>query len=1635
MIEINWKIFEAKFNGKEQTSFEWLCYLLFCKEFDQPKGILRYKNQAGIETNPIDVNSEKVGWQAKFFKTRLSEHKQDFINSIDKAKKTHPEINKIIFYINKDFGPNPKKQTDPQYKKEIESHAQDKNIKIEWKPENFFKSPFVCEENKKIVQYFFSFEKSIFNFIVELYSHTISLLHPIQSEITYKTNKIKINRTQILKKLKSFLINSPAVILTGEAGSGKTAIIKDWYDELKEDNAIAFFIFKATEFNISHINDLFKNYGNFTLLDFIEEHRNSGKKYIIIDSAEKLSDLENHESFKEFLSTVIQNKWKIIFTTRYNYLRELKDHLAICSIIPDSLIVPKLTLENLTELSKKYDFALPRNQKLLELLQTPFYLNEYLKNYVNINKRLSYLDFRELIWKQKILNSSYQKNNIHRKREEYFLKLVKKRASENLFFVNIDGFNNEVPQALEADEIIKYDLRGYSINHDIYEEWALDKIIERDFYNSVDYKNFFKNIGCSLSIRIAFRNWLSEKLYIKDQEVKDLIEESIQNNDIEKHWKDEILVSVLLSNYCSHFFEIFKLELLKKSQPKSINNEFQNNIQSHYDQGLLYKLLFLLRIACKEADESIFDTYKLPKTNKNKKAFKTILMQPKGKGWDCMIAFLNKYKKQIGLDYITLALPVISDWNTKNKKGETTKNASQLALFYYDEITKENSPLRYSFRNEAKKQITKIILNGSFEIKNELTKIFQDVISKKETNRNDKYYFLIHTILSSSLESIELIKHCPKQVIQLAKLFWFRIPNKKELRFGRFPIPIDHNPKIEECFSITNKYEFNYFPPSALKTPILSLLIFSYKQTVNFILSFTNKSVESFARSRLTNRLEEVKVHIDKKTSVKQYISPILWNMYRGGSQVPDLLESIHMALERYFLYNCKDTPSDILEERLLYLLRNSKSSSISAVVASIVLAYPEKTFNVAKILLQTKKFILYDNTRCNILDQRPINNFLNLANEDLLFKNERIESNKLEHRKKSLKFLAFEYQFPSKDTTEKKTKNRQQVLWKIFDNYRQQLFNQNSEVKDDVNWKFCLAHMDARKVKQKIKKINGKSLIAFQPDISPELERHRKDSLKIFNEANKYTSLRLWAEYKFEKNENKYKQYTQYENNLKLVVQETKDIVQKLENIPGDFNFPFFSKKFPSFEEYQRITFEKDQDDKNSFRITNHSIPLYTCAVLMRDYFDQLNQEDKIFCQEAIMKCVSYLIQNDNQHQSIEGRDVAVKAFSFLFNLFPEKKAEIKSMLFALLIKGGDLNKHIVRLIVDMWEDNFEDAHSIFLGYLLLKQDFDNLSMKEYQLANRNLNYDYSENKVLDSFLKTQKKELEHVIKNRLTYRTVSKVCNFKEFHLDILITAFEMLPAKTEDKDHKEFIKTATKIFLEKLFISNNATNSYELKVNFLKNFSCFILNLKIEEVETYLKPFLNHFEMIRIREYQEYFFDSFISTEDKLNQYENFWIVWNLFYLKIVEMCKKNVSDFDKTIIYNYLLAGPSWKKDARDWHTLKDREKLFFKKASKDMGHHPTVLYSISKLLNNVGSNFIDDGILWISDIIQDNQDLLNKELDTNTILYMENVLRRYVLNNRHKIKTKSQIKIKILSILNFLVGKGSATAYHLREDIL
>ncbi|BDZ00346.1 hypothetical protein MUTS16_14190 [Escherichia coli] len=234
-------------------------------------------------------------------------------------------------------------------------------------------------------------------------------------------------------------------------------------------------------------------------------------------------------------------------------------------------------------------------------------------------------------------------------------------------------------------------------------------------------------------------------------------------------------------------------------------------------------------------------------------------------------------------------------------------------------------------------------------------------------------------------------------------------------------------------------------------------------------------------------------------------------------------------------------------------MLRNTKSASISAVVTSIVLAFPEKTFNVAKVLFQTKDFFRFDMNRM-VLDRTHKSSLISLRDgfggtdyRNSLHEEDRIKACDDVHRNTYLENLALHYQiFRSENVTEKDVIERQQVLWGIFDKYYNQLPDEAQETEADKTWRLCLARMDRRKMKITTKEKDEGIEISFNPEIDPKLKQYSEEAIKKNSEHMKYVTLKLWASYKREKDE-RYKNYGMYEDNPQIALQETKEIIKSL--------------------------------------------------------------------------------------------------------------------------------------------------------------------------------------------------------------------------------------------------------------------------------------------------------------------------------------------------------------------------------------------------------------------------------------------------------------------------------------------------------
>mgnify|MGYP001231133846 CR=1 FL=1 len=1314
--------------------------------------------------------------------------------------------------------------------------------------------------------------------------------------------------------------------------------------------------FKAREFKTNSL--LF----NHSIQDFIDIHKQHTKKIIIIDSAEALLDFES-DFFREFISALIQNQWKIIFTTRYSYLDDLNYHFTqILNIVPFRIDIKNLSNKDLETLSGSYKFSLPKDEKLLDLIKNPFYLNEYLSNYSN--DEIVYQDFKNRLWNQNISTPDMEK---------CFFELAFRKANQGQFYVDIDCANNSLQQ-LQKKGILGYEKSlGYFITHDIYEEWALERIVNKELITKSDIKSFFERIGSSLPIRRAFRSWVSEKLLFDDENIKTLIEEIIDSADIETFWKDEIFISILLSEYSDTFFKNFKRELLKN------------------DYELLGRISFLLRLACKEVDNSFWKSLGL--NNQQLQEAKYIFTMPKGSGWENFINFVYENIETIGLTKIDLLLPILQDWNSKFQEGSTTRNASLTALKYYDLINQKE--YKYSYE-EYIKTICKVISSGSFEIKDELSAIFDEIIEQKLKNHNDNYYELSKMILTS-WDGLLISKNLPKKVLKLADLFWTKTPRKIK-NGGTFPRY--ERKKVEDAFNLSSKYEFKYFPASALQTPILNLLQNDWRNTIDFILEFVNKSVEHYAKSGWEQQeVKMINLHIGSET-FQQYHSQVLWNMFRGGN-LPDLLESIHMALEKKLLEIATLLEPETLELWLMYLLRESKSSSISAVVASVVLAYPDKTFNAAMILFQIKEFIQADFHRH--IQEQSLKSLYGIGYglnwQTKIYQDERLKTCEDKHRNSHLENLFLNYQFfRTSEVSEENAKNIQDTLWGILDNYYKQLPDEESQSEEDRIWRIALARIDRRKMDIKTEKVDNGIQITFNPKLSPELQKYSQEAQNNSQNTIKYTSLYLWSVNKIENNQD-YKKYTNYEENPLLALEQIKEVIA----IPHE---------------------------KRDFIFQDEIFP-HVSIILLRNYVELLSSEDKELCRDIILEFTRLPLAENYHYQVSDGVDKAIKYLPILLIYFPELKNDIKILLLLNLFYDyqiGMSGKVFCDFAIEAINTYFiSECNSFIMAYLLLKPKYDELITSNYYGQKR-----VSKQDLLENFFQSNEEILEKFVSDELKI----SANEIERTELDVFVVAFKMI-VTFKSTIKKEFTQKIIEILCKNIFNKADDKVDYEIKQQFIDNYALLILKADKSDIQFYLQPLIDSFKPT---EDITSLLTQLIYSQDHINNYDNFWHIWELLENNIIDICKdgekyRNIDEIVKVYLLAWGRYGSLWKDTAKEWHSLKNKDIRFLKQLTKKIGHCPLVVYSISKLLTGIGSAYLNEGISWLADLLRNNSNLSNDKQEPDTVFHLENLIRKYIFLQSSKIKRDRKTKDDVLIVLNFLVEKGSAVAYMLREKVL
>ncbi|CDQ21224.1 hypothetical protein [Halobacillus karajensis] len=216
----------------KQKSFEDLCLFLFCRDL-KISTIEAYQNQPGIETEPVEVNGVKYGFQSKFFESSFKWGQVK--NSIKKGINNFPYLDEIYIYSNKDKTLQGSKKTDSE--KELDKLAKQHNITLRYVTDTALLKKLSEPKNLDIAQLYFGLSDE-FSFIKNSLDPEVATFTQSKDyfELPFADTDNK-NITVIPDKLIS--IDEKVIFILGNPGSGKSITLHKLlqvYGGLEEEN-------------------------------------------------------------------------------------------------------------------------------------------------------------------------------------------------------------------------------------------------------------------------------------------------------------------------------------------------------------------------------------------------------------------------------------------------------------------------------------------------------------------------------------------------------------------------------------------------------------------------------------------------------------------------------------------------------------------------------------------------------------------------------------------------------------------------------------------------------------------------------------------------------------------------------------------------------------------------------------------------------------------------------------------------------------------------------------------------------------------------------------------------------------------------------------------------------------------------------------------------------------------------------------------------------------------------------------------------------------------------------------------------------------------------------------------------------
>lgn len=1409
-----------------------------------------------------------------------------------------------------------------------------------------------------------------------LKDHTSITLRGIRSTIG---PDLHLQRAALVQRVLGALEDAQVVLVAGPAGSGKSAIGKDAVKLLAQDHYA--FGFRVEEFAEAHLDrtltaaNVSANAATFGAILGAQNRR-----VILVESVERLLEKTTRDAFSDLMALAADDRGMgIILTCRdYSVEQVRTSFLQPVCINPVIIRVPPLDDAELKQVEAAHPgLAIPlENPTLRNILRNPFFLDKALEIPWSAEKPIpeSEHEFRTLFWREIVRADHRVAAGLGRRREEILQEIGVRRARALSAYVLCNDLDSAVLELLRRDSLVtspEGNLSLVATAHDVFEDWAiLHWLEEQHLTDEGSFKALSAAIGAHPALRRTYRKWVAE-LIERDAAAADrLFQAAISEAEISVQFRDDTLVSLLKAPLAPDF--------LARHEARLLANE----------RAILNRVIHLLRVAC----------VKTPEWLAGMTEHRSILNVPDGSAWPTVLMLVHRnlasYKPRdrwLLLGLIEDAVRGVSWWAPEIEGAEFVTGIAHWLL----------DGLRPYGVEEPRKRVLRVIL----KIPKTDAARFEAVLRGhvKEDERRDRVADELRELTYMDMDGMPAARDLPDLIISVGAdhLLASESDIRSEHRYSRSSLDLGL------YFGIKDGLGHDSFPASAVRGPWIHLLRYHPRKALDFFNKVFNHSSDWYAHPRLHDTLElpwEVELTFADGTTKKQWVNPRLWNLYRGMTVGPYVLQSMLMALETWLLELAKENPTQ-LDAILVDILRCSDSAALAAVVASVAVAHPHRAGEGLLVLLRVRDYIEIDRGR--MAGEGQMSGFSGmlpiLRAGHQVYEAERKQANGLPHRGHDLEVAISNLQLGPLAPR----------VHALLDRHLAALPPTEEQKERDRLWRLAIHRMDLREYT--VSEIPGPEILDGEPGEPPrryvrfdpkppnaDLQAMVDEGTARFENMNALLGVFVWGLQAFNREAGKY------------------DPAQWAERLA----------------EAQAIDRESDQQDGS-----RHG-PGFVAAVCIRDHWDEMSPGQREWCVDVVCSEVLRHAEQEDSLESIQRNSMAAD----------RPGAFVLALLLGKVLPDGQMNRvrqafaaTITHPIDEVrWYATWSIDEKLWAADRALALRCVNAIATEAALIDKAWEAEgrrsHDERRDFDGIITEARTSVRANFwrEGGIAEDVQSTVVISDEFGADAVLRILTILGRVPQDEITIAAFVRASNTLVSSWESGDDREHSrdrnFQTESDLSQRLQEFLLRTSRDAAREALGPVLSAIDR-HSRELRS-IMQGLTTIQDSDPNTPQYWFLWGLF-AGAVKRAKwvAHLSDEhpEGSELLSAIFLTAFWKDNVRHWRFLEGYAQLVHA-LFEALPLTSIVLDDYVRFLYHVGERSLPEAFVRVEDALQggDAQVMLNK---TNTVFLLEVLLLRHVYGRPLELKRAPTIRQAVLFILDSLVDSGSSAAFRMRDDFV